>query len=251
MTVLSVDGITAGYGKTPVVSDITLEARAEEIVGIVGPNGAGKSTALKAIFALLPRMGGRVVLGGVDVSGLATHRLVGAGIGYVPQVDNVFPSMTVNENLEVGAYLTPSRAASRGREVLDIFPDLAAAARRRAGTLSGGQRNMLGMARALMLEPKVLLLDEPTAGLSPAYVEVVWEQVVRVAATGPAVVVVEQNVARALRHAHRAYVLIAGRNRVDGPAAEIAAMDLAALFLGGAEHGSRDPSRPTVPRGTG
>ncbi|MHB1612735.1 MAG: ABC transporter ATP-binding protein [Actinomycetes bacterium] len=244
MNLLSVEQITAGYGKNPVVSEVSVRADEGEIVAVVGPNGAGKSTALKAIFALVARMAGRVVLEGRDLTDLPTHRLVGAGLGYVPQVDNVFPSMSVAENLEMGAYLTPSRATERARQVLGIFPDLASAEHRRAGTLSGGQRNMLGMARALMLEPRVLLLDEPTAGLSPAYVQVVWDQVVRIADTGTAVVVVEQNVARALRHAHRVYVLIAGRNRVDGPAAEIAGLDLAALFLGGAEHRAHDSSAP-------
>lgn len=155
-----------------------------------------------------------------------------AGMGYVPQVSNVFPSMSVTENLEMGAFTRKGDIKERMNEVLTMFPDLREAQRRPAGVLSGGQRNMLGMARALMLDPKVLLLDEPTAGLAPMYVERIWDRVGAIAATGTSVVVVEQNVDLALEHSDWAYIMIAGRNLMDGPAEEIKQADLAAIFLG-------------------
>ncbi len=202
---------------------------------MVGPNGAGKSTALKAIFGLLRPMRGRVNLAGRDVAGWPPHRVARAGMGYVPQVNNVFPTLTIRENLEMGAFTRSDDIRSRMADVLGMFPDLRQAVRKPAGVLSGGQRNMLGIARALMLDPRVLLLDEPTAGLAPTYVARIWERVAAIAATGTAVVVVEQNVALALDHADWAYVLIAGENFMDGPAREVKEADLASIFLGQAQ----------------
>lgn len=164
---------------------------------------------------------------------MPTHRIARSGMAYVPQVNNVFASMTVRENLEMGAYTKPQGVHQRINEVLEIFPDLAAARNKKAGELSGGQRNMLALARSLMLEPKVVLLDEPTAGLSPAYTAVVWTQIKRVADVGTAVVVVEQNVDLAITNADRVYVLVAGRNRLEGTAAEVAKANLPSIFLGG------------------
>lgn len=234
MSVLRLDGLTAGYGKTPIVRDLSARVNLGQVVALVGPNGAGKSTALKATFGLLGRVGGRVLLDEEEVAGWPPHRLAREGMAYVPQVENVFPSMSVQENLEIGAFVRDKGVRERIDEVLDIFPDLAKAAGRRAGTLSGGQRNMLGMARALMPDPKVVLLDEPTAGLSPAYVDVVWRQVRRIADQGTAVLVVEQNVDRALRSSDWVYVLVAGTNRLDRAPGDFAGMDLASIFLGGA-----------------
>ncbi len=219
----------AGPRSTPTVS---LDAHERQITAIVGPNGAGKSTLLKAAAGLLPLMGGRIELGGRDVSGFPAYRIAREGMAYVPQVNNVFPRLTVIENLEMGAYILAGNPRPRIEQVLSVFPDLRQAATRQGRGLSGGQRNMLAIARALMLEPKVLLLDEPTGGLAPIYIDRVWEQATAIAAAGTAVVVVEQNVDLALAHADRVYVLVAGRNHLDGPADEVARADLASIFLG-------------------
>jgi branched-chain amino acid transport system ATP-binding protein len=229
---LLADSITAGYGKVPVISDVSLRAKPGSLVALIGPNGAGKSTFLKAIYGLLRETTGRVEVAGKDVSRESANLIAGHGMTYLPQVNNVFVSLTIVENLEMGAYLRPSGTAERIEEVLEFFPDLARARGKRAGNLSGGQRNMLGFARCLMVDPKVILLDEPTAGLSPTYTATIWEQAARIAATGTAVVVVEQNVDMALAHADWVYVLVAGRNRLDGPADEVSHEDLAGIFLG-------------------
>ena len=244
MCVLKVDGLTAGYGRVPVISDVCLEARVRQVVAIVGPNGAGKSTAMKATFGLVSRDAGRVLLDQADITRLRANEVARAGMAYVPQVENVFAAMTVEENLELGALVNRRNLDARRSEVFDLFPDLATARRRRAGQLSGGQRNMLGMARALMSDPKVILLDEPTAGLSPANVDVVWAQVRRIAELGTSVVVVEQNVDRALQCADWVYILVGGRNHEAGTPARLAELDLAAIFLGASDRaGSRTDAR--------
>ncbi len=202
------------------------------MVAIVGPNGAGKSTLAKAIAGVIPSTSGQIRVGDEDISGLPAHQIVRRGLAYVPQNQNVFPSLTVVENLEMGAYTRKEGVATRIRNVLDIFPDLQAATKKRAGVLSGGQQNMLGLARALMLDPKIVLLDEPTAGLSPHYTQIVWDQIGRIRELGIAALVVEQNVDRALRNADFVYVMVAGENRVEGPAKDVAMQDLASIFLG-------------------
>ncbi len=231
--VLIVSGLTAGYSRVPVVQEVELLAEPGKIVAIVGPNGAGKSTMLKAIFGLLRSSAGSIRLGDQELRGLPPFRVARSGMAYVPQVVNVFPNLTVRENLEMGGYTLKSGVQQRVSEVLAIFPDLKSAPLKQAGNLSGGQRNMLGMARALIVQPKVVLLDEPTAGLSPAYTRVVWEQIRRVADLGTAVVVVEQNVDLAINNADWVYVLVAGRNRLDGPARDVGKEDLPGIFLGG------------------
>lgn len=232
--VLRAEEITAGYGPVPIIQDVSVSAASGQIVAILGPNGAGKSTLLKAIFGYLKPRSGRVVLRGSDVAGLAPEELVSRGIGYVPQVGNVFAQLTVRENLEMGAYLRRTGVRERVEAIVTMFPDLGKALERRAGTLSGGQRSMLAMGRGLMLDPAVLLLDEPTAGLAPEFTEEVWRQVKRVAASGTAVVVVEQNATAALQAADWAYVLVAGRNRHDDRAAALLDnADLGRMFLGG------------------
>ncbi len=233
MSVLEVSGLTAGYGRVPVVWEASLKAKVGQVVTVVGPNGAGKSTFTKAMFGLLPVSAGSVLLDGENLTGWEPHRIARAGIAYVPQVENIFSSMSIRENLEIGGFIRKAGVNERIAEIFEIFPDLAKAAGRRGGDLSGGQRNMLGMARALMSDPKVVLLDEPTAGLSPIYVDVVWEQVRKIASLGTTVVVVEQNVERAIANSEWVYVLVAGRNRLDGPAGEVAKLDLASIFLGG------------------
>ncbi|NNN10881.1 MAG: ABC transporter ATP-binding protein [Acidimicrobiaceae bacterium] len=232
MSVLVVDRLTAGYGKNPIVWDVNLQAKVGQVVGIVGPNGAGKSTLLKAIFSMVRIESGNIRLDETDVTGRSSYLLARSGLAYVPQVQNVFATMSVEENLELGGMMKKSDLKRRISEVLEIFPDLHVARNKKGGDLSGGQRNMLGMARALMAEPKVILLDEPTAGLSPIYVDVVWQQVKRIAESGTSVVVVEQNVDRAISSSDWVYVLVAGRNRVDGPAAAIAELELGEIFLG-------------------
>lgn len=231
--VLSVSEITSGYGASPIVKGVSIAAKAASTVVIVGPNGAGKSTLLKAIFGLLSIFSGKVYLKGEDVTGMPPERLVARGMGYVPQNRNVFPSLSVRENLEIGAYQTPKHTSERMERVYLMFPDLKKAMTRPAGTLSGGQRNMLAMGRALMSDPDVLLLDEPTAGLSPAYTKVVWEHIVRIAEIGKSVIVVEQNTTTALTSSEWGYVLVAGENRDQGPGPELLARpDIGKMFLG-------------------
>lgn len=233
MRYLETMDLTAGYNRLPVVQDVCIAADSGKITALIGPNGAGKSTVLKAICGLMTSATGRVELLGHDVSKLAPHALAKAGIGYVPQVENVFPSLTVWENLQIGGISARNADPSRIGEILAIFPSLELAKRKAAGNLSGGQRNMLGIGRALMMRPKVLLLDEPTAGLAPQVTEVLWAQIRTIAQSGTAVVIVEQNVAAILKNADWLYVLVAGRVVFRGWPREIQGDKLAELFLGG------------------
>jgi ABC-type branched-subunit amino acid transport system ATPase component len=219
--VLRADGVTAGYGGPPIIEDVSLTVYAKKITAIVGPNGAGKSTLLKALSGVLKASGGEVYVRGEKTTNMPPEKLVKRGLGYVPQVSNVFPDLTVRENMEMGAYTRRRGVSERIGEVCELFPDLGASLRRRAGMLSGGQRSMLAMARALRLEPAVMLLDEPSAGLSPLLQGALWEQIEKIAATGVGICVVEQNTRRTLRHAHWGYILVLGRNRLDGPAQDL------------------------------
>jgi branched-chain amino acid transport system ATP-binding protein len=234
MTVLAVENIVAGYEKgMPIVRGVSFAVASNEIVTLLGPNGAGKSTLAKAIAGLVPQREGGIALDGNHLTAPA-YALVREGIAFVPQTENVFARMTVRENLEIGAAVLPrARRARRIEAMLETFPDLAARPTLAAGRLSGGQRQMLAIARALIPEPRVLLLDEPSAGLSPALVAGVFSGIARIAAQGVAVVLVEQNVAAALGIAHRALVLVEGRVAHDGPAAPLRdGKLLARLFLG-------------------
>jgi ABC-type branched-subunit amino acid transport system ATPase component len=217
--VLRADGVTAGYGGPPIIEDVSLTVLAGKITAIVGPNGAGKSTLLKALSGVLRVSRGDVYVRGSKTTNIPPEKLVKRGLGYVPQVSNVFPDLTVRENLEMGAYTRRRGVHPRIEELYELFPDLRASHRRRAAMLSGGQRSMLAMARALMLEPAVMLLDEPSAGLAPLLQGTLWEQIEKIAATGVGICVVEQNTRQTLRHAHWGYILVLGRNRLDGPAA--------------------------------
>ena len=219
--VLRAEGVTAGYGGPPIIEDVSLTVYAKKITAIVGPNGAGKSTLLKALSGVLKASGGEVYVRGEKTTNMPPEKLVKRGLGYVPQVSNIFPDLTVRENMEMGAYTRRRGVSERIGEVCELFPDLGASLRRRAGMLSGGQRSMLAMARALMLEPAVMLLDEPSAGLSPLLQRALWEQIEKIAATGVGICVVEQNTRRTLRHAHWGYILVLGRNRLDGPAQDL------------------------------
>jgi ABC-type branched-subunit amino acid transport system ATPase component len=213
---LLVRGLTAGYGGPPIIDGVSIEARRGAVTAVVGPNGAGKSTLLKAIAGLIRPVAGQVFVDGNEVTGSPVERLVRRGIAYVPQVANVFPDLTVRENLEMGGYVRASGVRERVEQLYELFPDLREASRRRASTLSGGQRTMLAMGRGLMVDPVVLILDEPSAGLSPRFQALVWERIEQVSRTGVAVLVVEQNTRETLRHARWAYVLVLGRNRLEG-----------------------------------
>jgi ABC-type branched-subunit amino acid transport system ATPase component len=231
---LVINDLTAGYGGPPIIEGISLEARPGAITAIVGPNGAGKSTLMKAIAGVIRPSGGEITVCGQVTTGLTADKLVRQGMAYVPQVANVFPSLTVVENLEMGAYNRKSGVRERIEELYELFPDLRPAARRPARTLSGGQRNMLAMARGLMSDPKVLLVDEPTAGMAPKFETAVWQHIVQIRQTGVAVVVVEQNTRRTLTHADWAYVLVLGRNRLSGsPAQLLNNEEVVALYIGG------------------
>ncbi len=204
-----------------------------ELIGIIGPNGAGKSTLLKALFGLLPVRSGSVTFRGEDITTLRPHSLVAKGVGYVPQVDNVFPRLTVKENLEMGVYQRARTFASRFRVVSELFPLLATRAGQRAGLLSGGERQMVAMGRALMMDPAVLLLDEPSAGLSPALQDEVFERCTMINDAGISIVMVEQNAHRCLQICHRGYVLDQGANAYTGQGdALLADPKVIELYLG-------------------
>jgi ABC-type branched-subunit amino acid transport system ATPase component len=235
MPALLADNVTAGYGRTPIINGISLTAEVGTITAIVGPNGAGKSTFAKALVGILRTTTGRIMVDDVDITKMAGHLIPRIGLVYVPQNDNVFKSLTVRENLEVGGFAVKGDTSARMEEILTIFSDLAKAREKKAGFLSGGQQNLLAIARSLMVKPKVIVLDEPTAGLSPAYTDVVWNQIELISTTDTAVLVVEQNVERALKHADFVHIFVAGSNHVHGPSSEISALDLASIFLGRAE----------------
>jgi branched-chain amino acid transport system ATP-binding protein len=211
--VLSAENLVAGYVPgVNILNGCQLHLAEGELVGIIGPNGAGKSTLLKAMLGLLTITDGQVVFNGEDITGQKPHTLVSKGIGYVPQNNNVFPRLTVEENLEMGLYLRPKKFKRRLVEVCELFPLLGERRGQRAGSLSGGERQMLAMGRALMMEPEVLLLDEPSAGLSPLYQDEVFIRCRRINAEGVSIVMVEQNARRCLEICHRGYVLDQGRN---------------------------------------
>jgi branched-chain amino acid transport system ATP-binding protein len=192
-----------------------------EIVGVIGPNGAGKSTLIKTVFGLVPVRTGRVELGGEDITGMAAHALVRRGVGYVPQVRNVFPRLTIDDNLRMGGYLRPGEVAAARDRVFALFPRLAERRSQVAGVLSGGERQMLAMGRALMMDPSVLLLDEPSAGLSPAMQDDVFERVSEINRAGATILMVEQNARRCLEMAHRGYVLDQGRDAHTGSGTDL------------------------------
>jgi ABC-type branched-subunit amino acid transport system ATPase component len=232
---LSASKVVAGYfGGLPVVHGISADVAPREIVTLIGPNGAGKSTFLKAIAGLIAPESGRVSLGGRDITALPAHKTVGAGIGYVPQTANVFTTLTIHENLRVGGHTLRGELATRLERAYALFPVLAEKRKQPGRALSGGQRQMLAIARALMTEPKVVLLDEPTAGLAPQVVGEVFRQLRRLAESGVAVLMVEQNAKAALAVSDRAYVLAEGRNRIEGRASDLLHDPaVAEAFLGG------------------
>jgi branched-chain amino acid transport system ATP-binding protein len=234
MTFLSGTGMTGGYGATDILHDCSITVDRGEIVVIVGPNGAGKSTAMKAMFGMLPLRQGAVTLDGVEITGLTPQARVAAGMGFVPQTSNVFTSLTVEENLEMGAFIRQDDLAPVLEQVFALFPALKAKRRQAAGELSGGQRQQVAVGRALMTQPKVLMLDEPTAGVSPIVMDELFDRIIEIARTGISILMVEQNARQALSIAHRGYVLVQGRNRFsDTGAALLANPEVRASFLGG------------------
>ena len=226
--------MTGGYGAADILHDCTLAVEKGQIAVIVGPNGAGKSTAMKAVFGMLKLRGGHVRLAGEDISALSPQDRVRKGMGFVPQVNNVFPSMTVEENLEMGAFIRTDDFRETIEQVYHLFPILKDKRRQAAGELSGGQRQQVAVGRALMTQPKVLLLDEPTAGVSPIVMDELFDRIIEVARTGISILMVEQNARQALEIADHGYVLVQGRNRfTDTGKALMADPEVRRTFLGG------------------
>jgi len=232
--ILRLRGLDAGYGDLQILSDVDLDVADGEYVTIVGPNGAGKSTVMKTVFGLTTYMDGTVEFEGESIHGLAPEQIIREGIGFVPQTDNVFPGLSVRENLEMGAYILDSVPEDQIEEIYDRFPILRERAGQKAGTLSGGQRQMVAMGRALMLDPDLLLLDEPSAGLAPDLVADMFDRIDRINDSGTAVLMVEQNAKEALRRCDRGYVLVNGENRyTDRGEVLLGDEDVRKDFLGG------------------
>jgi branched-chain amino acid transport system ATP-binding protein len=234
MTALVGTAMTGGYGGADILKGCTISVECGEIAVIVGPNGAGKSTAMKAMFGMLDLRAGSVLLNGEDITSLPPQHRVQRGMGFVPQTQNVFTSMTVEENLEMGGFIRGDDFSDTIEEIYNLFPVLREKRAQPAGELSGGQRQQVAVGRALMTQPKVLMLDEPTAGVSPIVMDELFDRIIDVARTGIAILMVEQNAKQALAIADRGYVLVQGENRyTDSGAALLANPDVRRAFLGG------------------
>ena len=222
MPLLDATGVRAGYGDTEILHSVDMRVDADEIVTIIGPNGSGKSTMMKSVVGIVQASAGEMRFDGHRMDGLRADQRIPLGLCYVPQTDNVFPTLTITENLEMGGFLRNDNLDSRIGEMFELFPDLAEKRNAKAGSLSGGQRQMMAVARALMLEPKLLLLDEPTAGLSPLLMDTVFRMVQDINATGVAILMVEHNAKKALSISHRGYVLAVGEVRMENTGPELA-----------------------------
>jgi len=234
VSLIEIDGLHAGYGGAPILHGVTLTVEAEDVAVIIGPNGAGKSTILKAVFGLVAVSDGMVTFDGHDITNADPDRLVPMGLSFVPQEFNVFTSMTVEENLEMGAYIRRDDIRGTMNSIYDMFPDLAEKRHQKVRELSGGQRQMVAMGRALMSQPKLLLLDEPSAGLSPIYMDQVFGHVKKINASGVGILMVEQNARHALAFATKGFVIANGQNRFTGTGRELLdEPDVARSFLGG------------------
>lgn len=233
-TLLETEGLVAGYmPEVDILNGVSIRVADGEIVTVIGPNGAGKSTLIKTIFGLLEPRSGTITFAGDDIAGVMPHDICRRGLSYVPQLDNVFPTLSVEENLELGS-LDRSRTEEQMARIYDLFPRLGERRRQVAGTMSGGERQMVAMGRALMPEPRLLLLDEPSAGLAPAFVDAIFEKVQEVNRHGVKIVMVEQNARRALAMSDRGYVLDLGQDRFEGPGKELLTdPKVAELYLGG------------------
>jgi branched-chain amino acid transport system ATP-binding protein len=234
MSYLIGEHMTGGYGGADILKDCTLAVNKGEIAVIVGPNGAGKSTAMKAVFGMVNLRQGRVLLDGEDITTLSPQERVQKGMGFVPQTHNVFTSMSVQENLEMGAFIRTDNYQDTMEQVFELFPILKQKRHQPAGELSGGQRQQVAVGRALMTQPKVLLLDEPTAGVSPIVMDELFDRIIEIARTGISILMVEQNARQALNIAHTGYVLVQGANRyTDTGEALMANPEVRRTFLGG------------------
>jgi neutral amino acid transport system ATP-binding protein len=249
--VLETEDVVAGYlPEVDILNGVSIKVKEGEIVTVIGPNGAGKSTLIKTIFGLLHPRSGRVVFRGEDISDQKPHHCARLGLSYVPQLDNIFPSLNVTENLEMGS-LDTSRTDEQIDRMYELFPRLGERKNQAAGTMSGGERQMVAMARALMPDPEVLLLDEPSAGLAPAFVEAIFEKVEDINRAGVTIVMVEQNARRALAMSDRGYVLDLGKDRFEGPGKQLLEdPKVADLYLGGTARIDRPAEEPaTTPPG--
>ena len=234
MALLDVSKVVAGYGQTEILHGVSLTVEDGEIVTIIGPNGCGKSTLMKTVAGLVKTWQGSVNFRGTEISSLPPEKVVGTGLCFVPQTRNVFPTLSIRENLEMGAFLRKDDFNGRIDEMFRFFPDLADDPGRRAGSLSGGQRQMLAIARALMLDPTLILLDEPFAGLAPAMVDLVLDRILEINRGGVSVLLVEQNARQALSVSSRGYILVSGENRLeDKGSALLDNPEVARLYLGG------------------
>jgi ABC-type branched-subunit amino acid transport system ATPase component len=235
MPLLKVDEVTAGYGDSEILHGVSIQVKAGEIVSIIGPNGAGKSTLMKTIFGLLHPRQGAIFFEDREISQQSPYQIVGLGMCYVPQVANVFTDLTVEENLEMGAFILKGDLDRRKERIYELFPRLRERRRQRVGKMSGGERQMVAMGSSLMLDPQLVLMDEPSAGLSPKMVEVIFERIRHINKDGgPAILIVEQNARLSLQMADRGYVLAGGRNRFDGTGqALLDDPEMGRLYLGG------------------
>jgi len=234
MSLLTVEQVTSGYGDMEVLHDVSIVVNVQEIVTIIGPNGAGKSTLMKTIFGLLKPTTGAIQFAEHGIDGLSPDRIVRLGMAYVPQVENVFPSLTVRENLEMGAFIRNDDFSDRISEMFALFPVLERRGKQQVGKMSGGERQMVAMARALMLNPQLILLDEPSAALAPNLAQVIFERIVAVNETGVAILIVEQNAKGSLGLSDRGYVLAGGCNRFTDTGENLLANEeIGQLYLGG------------------
>ncbi|WP_435332896.1 ABC transporter ATP-binding protein [Haloarchaeobius sp. TZWWS8] len=234
MSLLELSRVDAGYGDLQILTDVDMVVDDGEYVTIVGPNGAGKSTAMKSVFGLTTLMGGEIQFGGEPIHDVDTEEIIQRGISYVPQTENLFPRMTVRENLEMGAYIFDEVPEDRLDVIFERFPILEERQRQRAGTMSGGQQQMLAMGAALMLDPDLLLLDEPSAGLAPDLVAQMFDKIDEINDAGTAILMVEQNAKEALRRCDRGYVLVNGENAFEGPGSVLLGdEEVRQRFLGG------------------
>lgn len=230
---LNLEAVTAGYTDENIIQDISLHIDQGEIVTIIGPNGSGKSTLMKTVFGLTRLRGGKINFSGHDITGKKPDELVRLGLAYVPQEKNIFPTLTVKENLEIGAFLMAGRIKERLEFILEIFPELAGRIGQKAGTLSGGEQKMLAVGRAMVTEPAIILLDEPSAALSPRIMGQLFAEIKAINERGVTVLMVEQNARRALAISDRGYILERGRNRLQGPAKSLLDNpEVSSLYLG-------------------
>jgi neutral amino acid transport system ATP-binding protein len=249
---LHAEGVVAGYvPEVDILNGVSLDVREREVVTVIGPNGAGKSTLIKTIFGLLTPRQGRIELRGDDITGRKPHDITRSGMSYVPQLDNVFPSLSVHENLEMGA-LDPAGGRERIGRMFELFPRLGERRDQVVGTMSGGERQMVAMARALMPDPQVLLLDEPSAGLAPAFVDAIFDKCGEINRTGVTLVMVEQNARRALAMSDHGYVLDVGTNRFHGTGRDLLEdPKVAELYLGGTARVDRPQELPAEDEAAG